>query len=560
VFKKHYPYSNEYFEKYIRRLNSKNITIQHQNILGEFENQKIEIEYSDNNTSVTPRHPSSGFDYEININPDHDQNPQEPTYSIPEVFIFIPKNTTDDWPSYNKNMKSKKKMKSDNFEVLLESPVTFKDIGGYDVVKKELSQCIDILRNYTKYSQFNVRTPKGLILEGPPGNGKTMLAKGLAGEANASFIAVSGSEFQEKYVGVGASRVRELFKLAQENIPCVIFLDEIDAIGRKRSTESESATAERDSTLNQLLVNMDGFQSQPGIFVIGATNRADLLDPALIRPGRIDKRVYIGLPDAATREAILRIHIKGKPHDSSIQMMDLVDLTMGLSGAQLENLLNEAMLYAIRNDRFVFTQSDVEIVMNRILAGWQPVEHQFTNNMLEQIAIHEMGHAMVGLLAKHHSKMTKVVINLSSPQSPGYTVFEGSTSSLYTREALFEHLMILLAGRIAEEVFYNVSVTTGAINDFEEALKLAEKMVVYYGMGKNLIYPSLSEKYKEKIDNEVIQLIQSAYSISHFIVKNCKEVIRECAGILNDNKILRADQLLELVTSKYPQVLKLYTQ
>lgn len=561
VFKKHYPYSNEYFEQYIRRLNSKNISIQHQTILREFDKPDLDIEYSENNTSVTPRHPSSGFDYEINIGENNYSDSSEPTYPIPEVFIFMPKNMTTEWqPSPSKYTRSKKKIKSENFEVLLESPVSFKDIGGYDIVKQELSQCVDILKNYTKYRQFNVRTPKGLILEGPPGNGKTMLAKGFAGEANASFIAVSGSEFQEKYVGVGASRVRELFKLAQENIPCVIFLDEIDAIGRKRSTESESATAERDSTLNQLLVNMDGFQSQPGIFVVGATNRADLLDPALIRPGRIDKRVYIGLPDATTREAILKIHIKGKPHDSSIQLIDLVEITMGLSGAQLENLLNEAMLYAIRNDRVVFTQSDVEIVMNRILAGWQPVEHQFTSNMLEQIAIHEMGHAMVGLLAKHHSKMNKVVINLSSPQSPGYTVFEGSTSSLYTREALFEHLMILLAGRIAEEVFYNVSVTTGAINDFEEALKLAEKMVVYYGMGKNLIYPSLSEKYKEKIDNEVIQLIQSAYSISHFIVKNCKEVIRECAGILNENKILRSEQLLDLVTAKYPQVLKLYTQ
>jgi cell division protease FtsH len=179
--------------------------------------------------------------------------------------------------------------------------------------------------------------------------------------------------------------------------------------------------------------------------------------------------------------------------------------------------------------------------------------------MLEQIAIHEMGHAIVGLLAKHHSKMTKVVINLSSPQTPGYTVFEGSTTSLYTREALFEHLMILLAGRIAEEVFYNVSVTTGAINDFEEAFKLAEKMVVYYGMGRNLIYPSLSEKYKERIDHEVVHLIQDAYSISSFILKNCKEVIRECAQILNKDKILRSEQILELVNTKYPDVLKLYT-
>ena len=561
---KKYPYSNQYFENYIRRLNSKNVSIQHQSILGETNNRKERNKKRNNQPKTTiqkSRNPD--FDFEITIHSPEDED-SEPPYSIPEVFVLSPqqphRRTRNQFNQDFTMFEEKKKKKSENFEILEKSPITFSDIGGYDTIKKELNQCIDILKNYTKYTEFNVRTPKGLILEGPPGNGKTMIAKGLAGEANASFIAVSGSEFQEKYVGVGASRVRELFQLAQENIPCVIFLDEIDAIGRKRSTESDSSNSERDSTLNQLLVNMDGFQSKAGIFIIGATNRADLLDPALIRPGRIDKRVFIGLPDEKTREAILKIHIKGKPHDASVNIADLVEITMGLSGAQLENLLNEAMLYAIRDDRFVFTQTDIETVMNRIMVGWQPTEHKFTENILEKIAVHEMGHAIVGLLAKHHSKMTKVVINLSSPQTPGYTVFEGSTTSLYTREALFEHLMILLAGRIAEEVFYNVSVTTGAINDLEEALKLAQKMVIYYGMGNNLIYPSLSEKYKEKIDQEVIHLIQNAYSISNFIVKNCKEVIRECAEILTRDKILKAETLLELVKTKYPAVLNLYTK
>ena len=561
---KKYPYSNQYFENYIRRLNSKNVSIQHPSILGQTNNHKEKNKKRNNQSKTTiQKSKNPNFDFEITIHNPEDVD-EEPPYSIPEVFVISPTQphtrNRNQFSQGFSNFEEKKKKKSENFEILEKSPITFSDIGGYDSIKKELHQCIDILKNYTKYTEFNVRTPKGLILEGPPGNGKTMIAKGLAGEANASFIAVSGSEFQEKYVGVGASRVRELFQLAQDNIPCVIFLDEIDAIGRKRSTESDSSNAERDSTLNQLLVNMDGFQSKAGIFIIGATNRADLLDPALIRPGRIDKRVFIGLPDEKTREAILRIHIKGKPHDASVKIADLVEITMGLSGAQLENLLNEAMLYAIRDDRFVFTQTDIETVMNRIMVGWQPTEHKFTETMMEKIAIHEMGHAIVGLLAKHHAKMTKVVINLSSPQTPGYTVFEGSTTSLYTRESLFEHLMILLAGRIAEEVFYNVSVTTGAINDFEEALKLAQKMVIYYGMGNNLIYPSLSEKYKEKIDQEVIHLIQNAYSISNFIVKNCKEVIRECAEILTRDKILKAEALLELVQTKYPTVLNLYTK
>ena len=579
AYKRQYPYSNQYYEQYIKRLNSKNITIQYDTILSEGREKREERKPSfqdfldditSKNSELFDPEQENTFDYELDEDDNEDNNVEDENnnnnYPSP-IFIIQSGRQTPHMRNINQystnnftnNQNKKKKTKSENFEVLDKSPITFKDIGGYDTIKSELQQCVDILQNYEQYAKYNVRIPKGLILEGPPGNGKTMIAKGLAGEANTSFIVVSGSEFQDKFVGVGASRVRELFELAKENIPCVIFIDEIDAIGRKRSGDGESATSERDSTLNQLLINMDGFKTASGIFVVGATNRADLLDPALIRPGRIDKRVYIGLPDTKTREAILTIHIQGKPHDSSVNITDLVELTMGLSGAQLENVLNEAMLFAIRQNRTEFNQSDIEMVMNRIIAGWQPVEHQFTTNMLEQIAIHEMGHAIVGLLSKHHSKMTKVVINLSSPQSPGYTVFEGSTTSLYTREALFEHLMILLAGRIAEEVFYNVSITTGAINDFEEALKLSEKMIIYYGMGTNVIYPSLSEKYKERIDNEVIQLIQDAYRISTFLVTNCKDVIYECAGILKKDRILRSDDILTIINEKYPQILDLRT-
>jgi cell division protease FtsH len=452
--------------------------------------------------------------------------------------------------------------KSENFEVITKFPYNFTDIGGFDKIKNELSQCIDFLTNYAKYSKYNVRVPKGLILEGPPGNGKTLLAKGLAGEAKVGFIAVSGSEFQEKYVGVGSSRVRELFTLAKKNAPCIIFIDEIDAIGRKRSGDGETSTSERDSTLNELLVSLDGFKNSTGIFLICATNRADLLDPALTRPGRIDKRIFVGLPDSNTREAILQIHTKGKPHDASVNIKDLVDITLGLSAAQIENLLNEAMLNALRSNREIMTNKDIDTIMNRMMAGWQPTDHQFTSDIIDHIVIHEMGHAIVGMLAKHHSKMTKVVINLSSPKSPGYTIFEGSTSTIYTREALFEHLSILLAGRIAEEVFYDVSVTTGAINDFEEAFKLAEKMIVYYGMGKKIIYPNLSETYKEKIDNEVFNLINDAYAYAEFIVKNSKDLIHESAQILKREKILTAETLIELMMKdKYKNIFDLkYSQ
>jgi cell division protease FtsH len=453
---------------------------------------------------------------------------------------------------------AKRETKSENFEVVKNMNITFNNVGGYESIKSELNQCIDILVNYKKYSKYNVRTPKGLILEGPPGNGKTLLAKAFAGESNTSFIAVSGSQFQEKYVGVGSNRIRELFDLAKKNIPCIIFIDEIDAVGRKRSTDGESSSSERDSTLNELLVQLDGFNTKNGIFLMGATNRADLLDPALLRPGRIDKRIFINLPDSKTREAILNIHLKGKPYDKSINITDLVDLTTGLSGAQIENLLNEAMLNALRLNHNHMVYKDIDTIINKIIAGWQPTEHQLTTDIIDKIAIHEMGHAIVGFLSKSHTKVSKVIINLSSPTSPGYTIFETSKSNIYTRESLFEHLMILLAGRIAEEVFYDTaSTTTGAMDDLNKAFELAEKMIVHYGMGKKLIYPNLSNKYKEMIDDEVINLINEAYAISSFIIKNSKELIWECSEILKNNKLLKVDEINHLVNTKYPKVLDL---
>lgn len=456
--------------------------------------------------------------------------------------------------NYFRDLHSKKKRtfkKTENFEMNAEASITFKDVGGYENIKKELSQCIDILSNYTKYAKYNVRVPKGLIFEGPPGNGKTLFAKALAGEANTNFIAVSGSQFQDKYVGVGSSRVRELFKFAKENIPCIIFIDEIDAVGRRRSSDGEASSGERDNTLNELLISLDGFKNTSGVFIIGATNRPDLLDTALIRPGRIDKRIYINNPDKVTRKSIISIHIHGKPHDKTIDMDILIEQTEGFSAAQIENLLNEAMLNALRMDRSAFSSTDIDIVVNKMLAGWQPTEHEFSQDLIGQIAIHELGHAVVGVLCKHHAKMTKVVINLSSPRSPAYTVFESSPANLMTREELFEHLMVLLSGRIAEEAFYDVSVSTGAINDFEEAHKLAEKMICYYGMGTNIIYPSLSDKYKEAIDLEVSELIHDAYQQSKFIIHNFKDLIEEGADMLKRDNILTSETLMELISRKY---------
>ena len=379
-----------------------------------------------------------------------------------------------------------------------------------------------------------------------------MLAKALAGEAKIPFISVSGAQFQEKYVGVGSSRIRELFKLASDSCPVIVFIDEIDALGRARSGDGESSSSERDNTLNELLVAMDGFGSKDGIFVVGATNRADLLDPALIRPGRIDKRIYIGNPDAKTRQCVINVHIDGKPYEDKLDLSSLVENTNGLSGAQIENLLNEAMLTAIRENREEMTQDDIDVVLNKMMVGWQPTEHEFTNDIIDHIAIHEMGHAIVGIMSKHHSKVTKVMINLNAPQSPGYTVFETTSTPIYTREALFEHLMILLGGRVAEEVFYQTSVTTGAINDFEEALKLAEKMITYYGMGSKLIYPKNSEKYKNIVDEEVFNLIEEAYTQTEQMMNDMKVFVKEASEVLKDKQLVTRQELLEILARVAP--------
>ena len=445
---------------------------------------------------------------------------------------------------------------SDQFEIIKKPMHSFKDIGGYDLIKKELLQTADILVNFTKYEKYNVRTPKGMIFEGPPGNGKTLMAKGFSGEINVTFIPVSGSEFSEKYVGVGASRVRELFKLAEDNKPCVIFIDEIDALARKRGNDMVSSNSEKDQTLNQLLINLDGYKESNGIFVIGATNRLDLLDPALTRAGRMDKAIFIGNPDSITRRAILEIHARGKPMDENISMDDLVEMTGGFSGAQIENLLNESMLRALRENRECIQYDDLEHITNRILAGWQSVESKFSDDVINRIAIHEMGHAIVGYFCSidyhRHPKLVKVCLNTWSPKTPGYTIFDSGdeNSNIYTKDGLFSHLMVLLSGRIAEDVFYGYSVTTGARKDFEEAYNLAQQMVLQYGMGKQTIYPQTSDQSKFLIDQEVNSIIIDAQEKALHIVEGSKDLIMECVERLKEAQVLKVEQLTS-IASKY---------
>ena len=439
-------------------------------------------------------------------------------------------------------------IQSENFQLITNSTYNFNNIGGYELIKEELMQCADILLNYTKYAKYNVRIPKGIILEGPPGNGKTLMAKCFSGEINIGFIPVSGAQFQEKYVGVGASRVRELFTLATENVPCIIFIDELDALGRKRSSDQSSNT-EHDSTLNELLVNLDGFKSANGVFIIGATNRVDLLDSALIRPGRIDKKIYIGNPDKQTRKSILEIHLVNKPIEQSITTDYLVELTNGFSGAQIENLLNEAMLYALRQNRYEINKADINMIANRVLVGFQSNKNQLTEDVIYQVAVHEMGHALVGLFTKYR-KLVKITINLFSPKTLGFTLFEPASNNIQTKEQLINEIMVLLGGRIAEEIiFKNSNISSGASQDIQQVKTIAEQMIVHLGMGDKIVISD-----PNKINDEIDNIISLAYDRAKIILSNAEPLIRDSAKLLTLNHELTPDMITNLIANKYPYI------
>ena len=575
------PFQNKYTTNLTDSGNKRNITRLFENINNEFmkimeeqkkeDDEEIIINSFDDFKNVIGREENEAIfgknpDYPVDEDSPHSQDTT--LGYIDENGIFRYKNPKNYYANTGNRQQKNGRGNSDGdefggdgqFQILRNSEYTFHDVGGYEKIKEELLQSADILINYEKYRKFNVRTPKGMIFEGPPGNGKTLMAKGFSGELNISFIPVSGSEFSEKYVGVGASRVRELFKLAEENKPCIIFIDEIDAVARKRGNDAVSSNSEKDQTLNQLLISLDGFKHSNGIFVIGATNRMDLLDNALIRPGRMDKNIFIGNPDSETRKAILRIHSKGKPIERTISMDALVEMTGGFSGAQIENLLNEAMLRALRESREIITQDDLDYIMNRILSGWQSTESKYSDDIIQRIAIHEMGHAVTGFFSEYHPKLQKISLNLWSPKSPGFTLFESNDENIniYTKNGLFSHLVVLLGGRIAEELFFGYSVTTGARKDLDEAYKLAQSMILQYGMGKQNIYPDLSDQSKFLIDQEVNNLLLLANDASAEIIANSKEFIVSCAEILKTDHLLKPEKMLEIARERYTGLLNIY--
>ncbi len=472
--------------------------------------------------------------------------------TLPSIIIPIQIKPRDDEANFDDGLSSKE------FGVQKKSPYNFTHIGGYDDVKKELNQMKELLNDLDKYKEYNLRTPRGLLLEGPPGNGKTLLAKCFAGECDYCFISCSGSEFNEKYVGVGAARIRELFSKARKNQPCILFIDELDAIGSKRSYSAEGSSNERFQTLNQLLVLMDGFEtSQDKIFVIGATNRKDILDSALLRSGRFDKIVHVPNPDEKTRGEILKIHLQKKPIDSSIPVSTLVDLTAGLSGAEIENMLNEASLYGIRENQIPVSISMLEETRDKILLGYSLNARKTSDDILRRIAVHECGHLLVALASETHETPTKITIQSTSPDSFGYTFFgmKDENHGLYLKKYLQEKIMTLLGGKIAEEILYAKESSSGVADDLKRCNEIATKMVTSFGMGEVLILSKESERQKEAIDKQVGKLLnQMTTEVEHFLSRN-SHLLSFCADYLVERKTLNEQEILEMLQTglmKFP--------
>lgn len=475
-----------------------------------------------------------------------------------EIEFYFPDEIVKHTQNYRQNRKNayrdaslqqKKTKKTEHFETIDVKNYNFSKVAGYDEVKEQLMQSVDIMRNTNYYKNFNVRVPKSILLYGQPGTGKTLLAKSFAGELNenCSFIHICGSDFTMKYVGEGIEKLNELFTFARENTPIVIFIDEIESLARKRGGDDQASKTERDTTLNKLLFELDGTtKSNDGLFFIFATNKIELLDNAFLRPGRVDKKIYVGLPDETTRKGILDIHLQGKPHTDDIKKDDLIEITDGFSGAEIENVLNEAMLYALRQNKTKFNMTDFNEMTELIIGGTSTNLKKIDGAFVKRIAIHEMGHVYMGLSCLFYEKINRVVLQPKSPKMPGYTVFQNANVGLHTKEYLFEHLMIIFAGRIAEEMIYGTSITSGASNDLQQATKLAKEMIMELGMGNRLIFSGYGGSQKNELDAEIDYLLRSAYRHATKIMKNAKPFLLEGANLLIDKKNIRLQELQKL--------------
>ena len=440
--------------------------------------------------------------------------------------------------------------------------IHFSDVAGEDEAKESLSEIVDYLHNPKKYSDVGASMPKGVLLVGPPGTGKTMLAKAVAGEANVPFFSMSGSEFVEMFVGMGASKVRDLFSQAKEKAPCIVFIDEIDAIGKKRDGQF-SSNDEREQTLNQLLTEMDGFQENIGVIILAATNRPETLDPALTRPGRFDRRVPVELPDLAGREAILKVHAKKIKTSDDVNFHTIARMASGASGAELANIINEAALRAVRNNRTVVNESDLEESIETVIAGYQKKNAVLSDSEKKVVAYHEIGHALVAAMQSHSAPVQKITIIPRTSGALGYTMqVDQGDKYLLTKQELENKIATFTGGRAAEELVFG-EITTGASNDIEQATKLARAMITRYGMSEDfdmVALETVSNQYlggdaslacsadtQNEIDRKVVELVKRQHEKASKILADNRRKLDELAKYLYEKETITGEEFMSIL-------------
>ena len=441
--------------------------------------------------------------------------------------------------------------------------IRFSDVAGEDEAKENLQEIVDYLHNPQKYTEAGASMPKGILLVGPPGTGKTMLAKAVAGESNVPFFSISGSEFVEMFVGMGASKVRDLFKQAKEKAPCIVFIDEIDAIGQKRSGGNMGGNDEREQTLNQLLTEMDGFEGNTGVIILAATNRPESLDPALTRPGRFDRRVPVELPDLAGREAILKVHAKKIKTAEDVNFHTIARMAAGASGAELANIVNEAALRAVRNGRIIVTEADLEESIEVVIAGYQKKSAVLSDQEKRVVAYHEIGHALVAALQTHSAPVQKITIIPRTSGALGYTMqVDTGDKYLMTKQEIENKIATLTGGRAAEEVAFG-EITTGASNDIEQATKLARAMIARYGMSDEfdmVAMETVTNQYlggdsslacasdtQKRIDEKVVELVKAQHEKARKLLTDNRPKLDKLAQYLYEKETITGEEFMHIL-------------